>query len=98
MSYGYSIGVQNYQFDDLKAVMAKVTLAKSGDYLAGVAAETYDERIAARICLAEIPLKTFLQELLIPYETDEVTRLIIVIHDALAFAEISHLTVADFRD
>lgn len=98
MSYSYSIGVQNYQFDDLKAVMAKATPARSGDYLAGVAAETYAERMAARMCLAEIPLKTFLQELLVPYETDEVTRLIIDTHDALAFAEISHLTVADFRD
>ncbi len=98
MSYSYSIGVQNYQFDDLKAVMAKATPARSGDYLAGVAAETYAERMAARMCLAEVPLKTFLQELLVPYETDEVTRLIIDTHDALAFAEISHLTVADFRD
>ena len=98
MPYSYSIGVQQYQFDDLKAVMAKATPARSGDYLAGVAAETYAERMAARMCLAEIPLKTFLQELLIPYETDEVTRLIIDTHDAVAFAEISHLTVADFRD
>ncbi|MFA6039996.1 MAG: ethanolamine ammonia-lyase subunit EutB [Methylophilus sp.] len=98
MNYSYSVGVHTYQFKDLKDVMAKATPARSGDYLAGVAAETYAERMAARMCLAQVPLKTFLQELLIPYEDDEVTRLIIDTHDAQAFAEISHLTVADFRD
>jgi ethanolamine ammonia-lyase large subunit len=98
MAYQYTVGVHTYQFADLKEVMAKATPARSGDFLAGVAAETYAERMAARMCLAEVSLKTFLQELLIPYETDEVTRLIIDTHDAQAFAEISHLTVADFRD
>jgi ethanolamine ammonia-lyase large subunit len=98
MAYTYSVGVHQYQFKDLKEVMAKATPARSGDYLAGVAAETYAERMAARMCLAAVPLKRFLEELLIPYEDDEVTRLIIDSHDAVAFAEISHLTVADFRD
>ncbi len=98
MTYRYSVGAQTYQFADLKAVMAKATPARSGDYLAGVAAETYAERMAARMCLAEIPLKRFLEELIIPYETDEVTRLIVDTHDKQAFAEISHLTVGDFRD
>lgn len=98
MNYSYSIGVHTYQFIDLKEVMAKATPARSGDYLAGVAAETYAERMAARMCLAEVPLKRFLEELLIPYEDDEVTRLIVDTHDKQAFAEISHLTVADFRD
>jgi ethanolamine ammonia-lyase large subunit len=98
MNYSYSVGVHTYQFKDLKEVMAKATPARSGDYLAGVAAETYAERMAARMCLAQVPLKAFLQELLIPYEDDEVTRLIIDTHDAQAFAEINHLTVADFRD
>jgi ethanolamine ammonia-lyase large subunit len=98
MAYQYSIGTHTYQFADLKEVMAKATPARSGDYLAGVAAETYAERMAARMCLAQVPLKTFLQELLIPYESDEVTRLIIDTHDQQAFAEISHLTVGDFRD
>jgi len=98
MAYRYSAGTHTYQFADLKEVMAKATPARSGDYLAGVAAETYAERMAARMCLAEVPLKRFLEELLIPYETDEVTRLIIDSHDQKAFAEISHLTVADFRD
>jgi len=98
MAYRYSAGTHTYQFADLKEVMAKATPARSGDYLAGVAAETYAERMAARMCLAEVPLKRFLEELLIPYETDEVTRLIIDSHDQKAFSEISHLTVADFRD
>lgn len=98
MIYRYSIDSHTYQFEDLKAVLAKATPARSGDYLAGVAAETYAERMAARMCLAEIPLKTFLEDLIIPYETDEVTRLIVDTHNKQAFAEISHLTVGDFRD
>ena len=98
MGYHFQVGTQTYQFVDLKAVLAKATPARSGDYLAGVAAETYAERMAARMCLAQIPLKTFLQDLIIPYESDEVTRLIIDTHDKDAFAEISHLTVGDFRD
>ncbi len=98
MTYRYSVGSHTYQFADLKTVLAKATPARSGDYLAGVAAETYAERMAARMCLAAIPLKKFLEELIIPYETDEVTRLIVDTHDQQAFAEISHLTVADFRD
>ena len=97
-TYRYSVGAQTYQFANLKSVLAKATPARSGDYLAGVAAGTYAERMAARMCLAEIPLKTFLDDLIIPYETDEVTRLIVDTHDEAAFAEISHLTVGDFRD
>jgi ethanolamine ammonia-lyase large subunit len=97
-TYRYCAGALSYQFADLKDVLAKATPARSGDYLAGVAADTYAERMAARMCLAEIPLKTFLEELIIPYETDEVTRLIVDTHDKTAFAEISHLTVGDFRD
>lgn len=98
MAYQYTTGIHTYQFNDLKEVMAKATPARSGDYLAGVAAETYAERMAARMCLADVPLKQFLEELLIPYETDEVTRLIIDTHDKQAFSEISHLTVGGFRD
>lgn len=98
MKYQYSIGALTYQFTDLKEVLAKSTPARSGDYLAGVAANTYAERMAARMCLAAIPLAQFLQDLIIPYESDEVTRLIIDTHDKAAFAEISHLTVGDFRD
>ncbi len=98
MAYQHCVGATNYLFSSLKQVMAKATPARSGDLLAGVAAETYAERMAARMCLAEIPLKRFLEELLIPYETDEVSRLIVDSHDLHAFAEISHLTVGDFRD
>jgi ethanolamine ammonia-lyase large subunit len=98
MIYRYTIDSYTYQFEDLKALLAKATPARSGDYLAGVAAETYAERMAARMCLAEIPLKQFLEDLIIPYEADEVTRLIVDTHDRKAFSEISHLTVGDFRD
>ena len=98
MDYRYRSGVHSYRFRDLKEVMAKATPARSGDYLAGVAAETYAERMAARMCLADIPLKRFLEELLVPYEQDEVTRLIVDTHDQAAFSVISHLTVGGFRD
>lgn len=98
MAYQHAVGTTTYRFSSLKEIMAKATPARSGDYLAGVAAETYAERMAARMCLAAIPLKRFLTELLVPYETDEVTRLIIDTHDPKAFSEISHLTVGDFRD
>lgn len=98
MQYRHSVGTTEYHFKDLKDLLAKATPARSGDYLAGLAAETYAERMAARMCLAAVPLRQFLQETLIPYESDEVTRLIIDSHDATAFGEISHLTVGDFRD
>lgn len=97
-TYQYSVGLHTYQFADLKTVLAKASPARSGDYLAGVVAETYAERMAARMCLADIPLSIFLEDLLIPYEFDEVTRLIIDTHDAQAFAEIRHLTVGEFRN
>ncbi len=96
--YQTTIGPRVYKFPDLKSLMAKASPARSGDYLAGVAAATAEERMAARICLADLPLKTFLNDVLIPYENDEVTRLIIDEHDAQAFLIISHLTVGDFRD
>lgn len=69
MVYRHCVGATTYLFSSLKEVMAKATPARSGDYLGGVAAETYAERMAARMCLAEIPLKHFLEELLIPYES-----------------------------
>ncbi|NOT14368.1 MAG: ethanolamine ammonia-lyase subunit EutB [Methylotenera sp.] len=97
-NYQHTVGTHSYQFADLKQVMAKASPARSGDYLAGVAAETYAERVVARMCLAEVPLSRFLDELLIPYEVDEVTRLIIDTHNQQAFSEISHLTVGDFRN
>jgi ethanolamine ammonia-lyase large subunit len=78
--------------------MAKATPIRSGDQLAGVAAESMAERVAACSALADLPLTTFLNEALVPYETDAVTRLIIDTHDSVAFAPIAHLTVGGFRD
>ena len=98
MSYKTIIAHQNYIFDDLKTLMAKATPLRSGDELAGVAAENATERVAAQMALADLPLKTFLNEVLVDYETDEITRLIIDEHRADLFAPISHFTVGDFRN
>jgi ethanolamine ammonia-lyase large subunit len=98
MAYSYSIRNINYRFDDLKDLLAKASPPRSGDYLAGIAATSAVERMAARMCLADLPLSIFLSEAVIPYEADEVTRLIIDRHDGVAFSEISHLTVGDFRN
>jgi ethanolamine ammonia-lyase large subunit len=98
MPYSQTLGVTTYRFADLKDLLAKASPLRSGDLLAGLAAATAEERMAARLCLAELPLATFLDEALIPYESDEVTRLILDTHDKTAFAEIAHLTVGDFRD
>ena len=97
-AYRHTFGTQTWTFRDLREVMAKATPARSGDYLAGLGAASSVERMAARMCLAELPLTVFLNEALIPYETDEVTRLIIDTHDRAAFAPISSLTVGDFRN
>jgi ethanolamine ammonia-lyase large subunit len=88
----------SYDFENLKNLMAKASPVRSGDYLAGVAASTNMERVAAQWALADVPLKQFLNEALVPYESDEVTRLIMDEHDKTAFAPISHLTVGDFRN
>ena len=96
--YKTTIQQLNYDFKTLANLMAKATPARSGDYLAGVAASNNLERVAAQYTLADVPLKQFLTEALVPYETDEVTRLIIDEHDNTAFAKISHFTVGDFRD
>ncbi|KWR82989.1 MULTISPECIES: ethanolamine ammonia-lyase subunit EutB [Pseudomonas] len=96
--YVHSVGGQTWRFDSLRQLMAKASPARSGDCLAGVAASSDAERVAAQMALAEVPLKRFLDEALIPYEADEVTRLIIDGHDRAAFAPVSHLTVGDFRD
>jgi ethanolamine ammonia-lyase large subunit len=87
-----------YNFKNLRNLMAKATPARSGDFLAGVAAANNLERVAAQMVLADVPLKQFLNEALVPYEQDEVTRLIIDGHDSTAFSAISHLTVGDFRN
>ncbi|MES2375811.1 MAG: ethanolamine ammonia-lyase subunit EutB [Bacteroidota bacterium] len=96
--YWHTIKCKVYKFDDLKDLLAKASPCRSGDELAGVCAATYEERVAAQITLADVPLKTFLNEVVIPYEKDEVTRLIIDSHDVIAFETISHLTVGDFCD
>jgi ethanolamine ammonia-lyase large subunit len=77
MSYTQTVGGHRYSFDTLKTLMAKATPARSGDYLAGVAAGDDEERAAAQIALADVPLKLFLVEHVVPYEADEVTRLIV---------------------
>ena len=87
-----------YRFADLKELMAKATPVRSGDVLAGVAATNAEENVAAKTALADVPLKHFLEDLLIPYEIDDITRLIVDGHDAAAFAPVSHMTVGDFRD
>jgi ethanolamine ammonia-lyase large subunit len=96
--YRHTIKGKVYHFDDLKDLLAKASPCRSGDELAGVCAATYEERVAAQIALADVPLKTFLNEVVIPYEKDEVTRLIIDSHDTIAFEPVSHLTVGDFCD
>lgn len=96
--YKIVLGETTYTFHDLKDLMAKATPARSGDDLAGISAHSMEERVAAKMCLADLPLKVFLEEPLIPYESDEVTRLIFDSHDADAFSLISHLTVGDFRN
>src|SRR3712207_3078338 len=98
MSYRYTIRHHTYTFPDLKVLLAKASPYRSGDVLAGLAALTYAERVAAQLTLADVPLQIFLNEALIPYEEDEVTRLIIDTHSATAFAPIRHFTVGQFRD
>ncbi|MBO2013154.1 ethanolamine ammonia-lyase subunit EutB [Hymenobacter negativus] len=98
MGYRHVIGQQAYVFDDLRSLLARASPLRSGDVLAGVAAATYEERVAAQMALADVLLRDFLNEALIPYEQDEVTRLILDAHDAGAFARISHFTVGQFRD
>jgi ethanolamine ammonia-lyase large subunit len=88
----------SYRFADLKDLMAKATPLRSGDVLAGVAATSAEENVAAKMALADVPLKHFLDEALIPYEADDVTRLIVDTHDRAAFQPYAHLTVGDFRD
>ena len=96
--YSHTIASHTYQFSSLKDLLAKATPPRSGDVLAGVAAASAQERVAARLALADVPLLTFLNEALVPYEDDEVTRLIIDSHARAAFAPLSHLCVGDLRD
>ncbi|HTY98930.1 MAG TPA: ethanolamine ammonia-lyase subunit EutB, partial [Rhodocyclaceae bacterium] len=98
MAYAHTVGTRRHVFENLKTLMAKASPARSGDLLAGVAAASEEERMAARLALAEVPLVRFLEEPLIPYEQDEVTRLILDGHDSRAFAPVAGLTVGEFRD
>jgi ethanolamine ammonia-lyase large subunit len=98
MAYRQTIDATSHVFETLRDLLAKATPPRSGDRLAGIAAESAEQMIAARIALADVPLKHFLQEAVIAYEADEVTRLIVDSHDASAFAGISSLTVGAFRD
>jgi ethanolamine ammonia-lyase large subunit len=98
MSYSHAIGSVTYRFDDLKTLLARATPARSGDELAGLAASTSEERVAAQMKLADLPLGEFRRHLIIPYESDEVTRLIVDDLDTAAFTNFEHLTVGEFRD
>src|SRR5258708_3540574 len=98
MIYRRAIDATSYVFDDLRELMAKATPLRSGDRLAGIASDSAEQMIAARMALADVPLKQFLQETVIAYEDDEITRLIVDTHDVSAFAAISSLTVGSFRD
>jgi len=98
MAFAHSIGGTRYRFPDLRSLLARATPPRSGDALAGIAAASAAERVAAQRALADLPLKHFLTEAVIPYEADEVTRLIQDRHDAAAFAPVAHLTVGGFRD
>ncbi|WP_434984334.1 ethanolamine ammonia-lyase subunit EutB [Vreelandella zhaodongensis] len=97
-TYHTTVGSRRYRFNGLAELMAKATPPRSGDRLAGVIAESAEERVVAQMVLAELPLTTFLNDVLVPYEQDEITRLIIDEHDAAAFAPLKHLTVGDFRN
>jgi ethanolamine ammonia-lyase large subunit len=96
--YATTLAGTRHTFPDLKSVLAAATPVRSGDVLAGVSASSMEQRIAARYVLADLPLTTFLSEAVVPYETDEITRLIVDTHDAEAFARVSHLTVGGFRE
>jgi len=98
MRYHFDSDGLRYSFDSLKELLAKATPRRSGDVLAGVAAESEEERAVAQIVLSEVPLADFIEDLVVPYEDDEVTRLIVDTHDKTAFAPISGFTVGEFRN
>jgi ethanolamine ammonia-lyase large subunit len=98
MRFRQVTGHTSWSFADLRELMAKATPPRSGDALAGICAGSAEENVAAKLALADLPLRALLDEPLVPYEADEVTRLICDSHDAEAFAEVSHQTVGDFRE
>jgi ethanolamine ammonia-lyase large subunit len=98
MPYRHTVGSRGFAFADLRTLMARASSLRSGDQLAGTAAADARERVAAQMALAEVPLSDFLNEAVVPYEDDSVTRLILDTHDAAAFSAVRHLTVGDFRN
>ena len=98
MGYAHTLGDTTWRFPDLKDLLAKASPLRSGDVLAGVAAASAEQRMAARMALADLPLRRFLDEAVVPYEEDEVTRLVIDTYQADAFAPVAHLTVGGFRE
>jgi ethanolamine ammonia-lyase large subunit len=98
MPYSQTIRGSTHTFADLRTLLAKASPLRSGDQLAGIAAETSQERVIAQITLSEVPLTDFLNEAVIPYESDDITRLILDTHDAAAFAPIANLTVGELRN
>ncbi len=98
MAFTHTLGGTRFRFDDLRTLLACASPERSGDSLAGIAAASERERVAARFALADLPLRHFLDEAVIPYESDEVTRLIVDTHDGHAFAPVAHLTVGELRE
>ncbi|MCW2241172.1 ethanolamine ammonia-lyase subunit EutB [Azospirillum canadense] len=98
MAFAHTLAGTRYVFPDLRTLLARASPPRSGDALAGLIAASAAERVAAQMALADLPLRHFLTEAVVPYETDEVTRLIVDSHDGAAFARIAHLTVGGFRD
>lgn len=98
MTFAHTIGGRRYDFGSLRELLAKATPLRSGDQLAGLAASSAEQRVAAQFALADLPLQHFLSEPVVPYEKDEVTRLIVDTHDAAAFAPVRSLTVGELRD
>lgn len=98
MSFSHTTRGVTYHFVSLKELLAKASPLRSGDVLAGVAAESDVERAAAKYALADVPLSAFLSEAVVPYESDDVTRLIVDTHDKAAFAPVCHLTVGELRE
>jgi ethanolamine ammonia-lyase large subunit len=98
MSFASTVGHTRHTFSNLRELLAKATPLRSGDVLAGVAASSAEQRVAAQFALADTPLALFLSEAVVPYEQDEVTRLIVDSHDPNAFAPVRSLTVGELRD
>ena len=98
MTFAHTIGNIRYTFANLRELLAKATPLRSGDVLAGLAAESAEERVAAQYALADLPLAHFLIEQVVPYESDEVTRLIVDTHDAESFAPVRSFSVGELRD